>query len=182
MIDGAVMLALARAAVHERLGGPPAVVPTGDWLRDPAATFVTIRHGDGSLHGCIGTLEARRPLAEELRHCAIQAAFHDPRSRPLRSDELVDARFSISVLGPRSAIEFDDEADARRKLEPHVDGVVLTWRGHRGVFLPQVWDQLPDPAAFLDQLKRKAGLATSFWADDVTLERFAVDKFAEGDA
>ena len=60
-----------------------------------------------------------------------------------------------------------------------MDGVILTARGHRGTFLPQVWDELPDPADFLAHLKRKAGLAASYWGPDVRLERYTVRKWGE---
>lgn len=180
-LDGPVLLAIARGAVAEQLGGPDLQVPALPWLDELAATFVTINFGE-QLHGCIGSIEPQRPLAEDLRHNAIMAAFRDPRSRALRRDELDQVTFSVSVLGPRSPVSFTSEAEARAQLRPGVDGLILFWRGHRGVFLPQVWDALPEPRLFLDNLKRKAGLAADFWADDLRLERFEVDKFAEAHA
>jgi len=176
-LDGDAVLAAARGAVAARLrpahSQPLAALP--EW---PAATFVTIYRGP-QLHGCIGSLEPRRTLPDDLRHNAIMAAFHDPRSRALRPDELDAAHFGVSILGPRTPLSFTSEADARAQLRPGVDGLVLSWDGHRGVFLPQVWDQLPTPAQFLDQLKRKAGLPTDFWRPELTLERFEVVKFEE---
>lgn len=180
-LEGDVLLAIARGAVAEEFGATKMLIPERPWLSKLAATFVTIMTMDEGerLHGCIGTLDPTRPLLEDLRHNAVMAAFHDPRTRPLRADELERVTFSVSILGPRSPIEFDDEADARRQLRPRVDGVVLSFAGYRGLFLPQVWDTLPEPGAFLDHLKRKAGLAASFWDDRVGLERFEVAKFAE---
>jgi AmmeMemoRadiSam system protein A len=177
-LEGDLLVAIARGAVAERLGATPMLIPERPWLAKLAATFVTIDHSD-RLHGCIGTIEPRRSLLEDLRHNAVMAAFHDPRSRALRADELELVTFSISILGPRSPIEFRDEADARRQLRPHVDGVILSFSDHRGLFLPQVWDSLPERGAFLDNLKRKAGLPTTFWDRGITLERFEVTKFAE---
>jgi AmmeMemoRadiSam system protein A len=177
-LEGDLLLAIARGAVAERFGATVMLVPERPWLRKLAATFVTIDCGE-RLHGCIGSVEPRRSLLEDLRNNAVLAAFHDPRTRPLRADELELVTFSVSVLGPRTPIEFDDEADARRKLRPHVDGVIFNYAGHRGLFLPQVWETLPERGAFLDNLKRKAGLPTTFWDARVTLERFEVTKFAE---
>lgn len=131
------------------------------------------------LHGCIGSVEPRRRLVDDLRHNAVLAAFHDPRTRALRSDEFDLVRFSVSILGPRTPLRFTDEADARGQLRPRVDGVILSWHGHRGLFLPKVWESLPEPAAFLDNLKRKAGMSVDFWAPDIELERFEVLEFDE---
>jgi uncharacterized protein len=178
-LDGELLLAIARAAVAAQLGHDPAPPPDRPWLRKLAATFVTINHHDDQLHGCIGSVEPHRALLDDLRHNAVMAAFHDPRTRALRIDEFEGVRFSVSVLGPRSPLECCDEADARQKLRPHVDGLILSYAGYRGLFLPQVWDSLPEPGAFLDNLKRKAGLPSQFWNPELCLERFEVTKFAE---
>jgi AmmeMemoRadiSam system protein A len=177
-LEADVLVAIARGAVAERMGATNMQIPERPWLAKLAATFVTINHGE-QLHGCIGSVEPRRALLDDLRHNAVMAAFHDPRTRPLRADELELVTFSISILGPRTPLEFDDEADARRQLRPHVDGVILSYSGYRGLFLPQVWEMLPERGAFLDNLKRKAGLPTTFWNDGITLERFEVTKFGE---
>ena len=176
-LDAAAVLATARGAVEERL--MPERSPARPELPDtPAATFVTI-YREGRLHGCIGSLEPRRALAEDLRHNATMAAFDDPRSRAMHVHELDEAVFGVSILGPRTPLSFTSEAEARAQLRPGVDGLVLRHGHHRGVFLPQVWEQLPEPATFLDQLKRKAGLPTDFWHLQVVLERFEVIKFEE---
>ena len=176
--DPDLILAIARGAVAERFGATQMIIPKHAWLDEPAATFVTIHRGE-QLHGCIGSLEPRRSLLEDLRHNAIMAAFHDPRTRALRADELELVRFSVSILGPHTPVEFSDEADARRRLRPRIDGLILSYRDYRGVFLPQVWEALPEPGAFLDNLKRKAGLPTNFWNPALKLERFEVLKFEE---
>ena len=73
-----------------------------------------------------------------------------------------------------------EDADACARLQPGVDGLILAWRGRRATFLPQVWQQLPDPIDFLTALKRKAGLPEDFWADDLTLARYQVQAFEAG--
>jgi hypothetical protein len=73
-------------------------------------------------------------------------------------------------------------SEAQALLRPHVDGVLLEWRGARATFLPQVWDQLCDPAAFLRALRRKAGLPADFWAEDLRLSRYRVRKFVAATA
>jgi AmmeMemoRadiSam system protein A len=178
-LEPELILAIARAAVGERFGAPSMQIPTRPWLTQLAATFVTIHHvarsGHGEqLHGCIGSVEPRRRLVDDLRHNAPLAAFNDPRTRALRADELDRVRFSVSILGPHTPMSFTSQADARAGLRPRKDGVILSWHGHRGLFLPKVWESLPEPAAFLDNLKRKAGLAVDFWHPDIELERFEV--------
>lgn len=176
-LDGELLLDLAFASIGESLGqAAPATSPTPAWLQAPAACFVTLEFGE-RLHGCIGTIEPYQPLVDNLRRNAQRAALEDPRSRPLRVDELALVDLSVAVLGPLGSLSFRDEHDARKLLRPGIDGLLLTWRGRRGVFLPKVWDKLPDTRDFLDQLKRKAGLATEFWAPDVVLERFEVRSF-----
>ncbi|HYN26680.1 MAG TPA: AMMECR1 domain-containing protein, partial [Burkholderiales bacterium] len=64
---------------------------------------------------------------------------------------------------------------------PGEDGVVLEFKRHRGTFLPQVWENLPSPAAFLGELKRKAGLPLDFWDDGIRLFRYSVSKWTESE-
>ena len=74
---------------------------------------------------------------------------------------------------------FRDEADALARLRPNVDGVIFTAGGRRATFLPQVWEQLSEPAAFMARLKQKAGLPAGYWGPDVRLERYTVEKWKE---
>jgi AmmeMemoRadiSam system protein A len=200
-LEPELILAIARGAVGEYFGATRMQISARPWLDIPAATFVSIHHhvrrevgprarrhvlepsvrGDRGeqLHGCIGSVEPRRRLVDDLRHNAVLAAFHDPRTRALRSDEIDLVRFAVSILGPHTPLRFTDEADARAQLRPRVDGLILSWHGHRGLFLPKVWESLPEPAAFLDNLKRKAGLSVDFWHSDIELERFEVLEFDE---
>lgn len=176
-VDGELLLDLASAAIAARLHvAAPAPTHAPDYLREPGATFVTLEFG-AQLHGCIGSIEAHRPLGDDVRRNALLAAFEDPRSHPLRADELPRVDLTVALLGPLQPFAFVDEQDARAKLRPGVDGLLLTWHTHRGVFLPKVWDKLPTPREFLDQLKRKAGLPGDFWAPDVQLQRYEVRSF-----
>lgn len=178
---GRTLTAIARAAIARELGeaGPPLpTVVQGGWLDAPGAAFVTLTQG-GRLRGCIGSLEARRQLAEDVAANARAAAFRDPRFAPLRHDELAATQVEVSVLSAAEPMQFRDEVDALRQLRPGVDGVILESGGHRATFLPQVWGQLPVPRDFLAQLKRKAGLAGDFWSPDLRLWRYTVDKYTE---
>lgn len=176
--QGRLMLALARAAIVREFDVHAAPLPHPAWLDAPGAVFVTLTEA-GRLRGCIGSLEAHRPLGEDLEHNARAAAFSDPRFPPVTLEELAELRVEVSVLTPATALTFNDEADALAQLRPGVDGVILEHGWHRATFLPQVWEQLPDPSLFMSHLKRKAGLSADFWAKDVRLSRYGVEKFGE---
>ncbi len=178
---GPVLLGLARTAIGEALGRDMPAVPEPAWLREPGATFVTLTK-KGRLCGCIGSIEARRPLGEDVRENAVAAAFQDSRFRPLRPQEFDDIAVEVSLLSPLEPMDFDTERQALAALRPNVDGIVFTYGRYRSVYLPQVWEQLPEPAEFLFHLKEKAGLPGDFWAEGVRLWRFTVSKWHEARA
>ncbi|MGD9833200.1 MAG: AmmeMemoRadiSam system protein B [Piscinibacter sp.] len=175
---GAALLARARNAIADALGLPTGPEPGHHALDEPGATFVTLRRG-GELRGCIGTLEAQRPLAHDVRLHALGAAFRDSRFAPLAAWEFESLEIEVSLLDPSEPIAASSEAEALRALQPGVDGVVLEYRGRHATFLPQVWEQLPAPVDFLAALKRKAGLPEDFWTEALRLARYRVRKFAE---
>lgn len=180
---GRILLPVARSVLHEALDAPypPVPVPSPEaapWLYRPGASFVTLTR-EGELRGCIGSLEARRPLLVDVRANARNAAFRDPRFSPLVARELPRVRVEVSVLTPPKPLVVDSEEDALRALVPFEDGIVLEYGPHRATFLPEVWEQLPDPERFLAHLKMKAGLPWSFWAPGIRLERYRVTKWKE---
>lgn len=175
---GATLLELARSEIASKLWEGAAKSFDAAWLKEPGASFVTLTRR-GELRGCIGTLEAHRPLERDVRENAVAAAFHDPRFNPLTRGEFDAVRVEVSLLSPSEPLEAADEAAAVAALRPHVDGVVFEYGHHRSTFLPQVWEQLPDPDTFLAYLKRKAGLPMDFWAEQVRLSRYTVTKWKE---
>ena len=202
---GAILLPLARGAIAARLDptgptGPAApdaarqadpeaaahspaeTAAHAAWLDAPGASFVTLTSGrapGGALRGCIGSLEARRPLREDVEANAVAAALHDPRFAPLTARELDDTLVEVSVLSAPAALPAADEAELLARLRPGVDGVVLSACGRRATFLPQVWEQLPDPADFLARLRRKAGLPADYWGRDVVVQTYTVSAWQE---
>ena len=160
----------------------PGAAADAAWLDAPGASFVTLTSGrapGGALRGCIGSLEARRPLREDVEANAVAAALHDPRFAPLSARELDDTVVEVSVLSAPAALPVADEAELLARLRPGVDGVVLSACGRRATFLPQVWEQLPDPADFLARLRRKAGLPADYWGRDVVVETYTVTAWQE---
>ena len=138
-----------------------------DRLADPCfnqscGTFVTLKI-DGQLRGCIGNLTSNESLVSGVRRNAINAAFHDPRFQPLSASELDRVAIEISVLSNPRPLAYRDAADLLKKLRPDIDGVIIRKDLASATFLPQVWEQLPDPQDFLKHLCMKAGLAADAW-------------------
>jgi len=175
---GSALLARARNAIGSQFGEAALPEPAHPALAQPGATFVTLMQ-DGGLRGCIGSLEAWRPLDTDVRENARAAAFRDPRFNPLRHADFARTRVEISLLTPAVELHFTDEADALRQLRPTIDGVIFECHGRRGTFLPQVWEGLPEPRQFFAHLKQKAGFAADFWSPDVKLYRYEVHKWKE---
>ncbi|MBI5330229.1 MAG: AmmeMemoRadiSam system protein B [Betaproteobacteria bacterium] len=175
---GDLLLRRARAAIAQALGRQADPSPCPEWMRQPAACFVTLTL-QGRLRGCIGSLQAHRALNADLEANARAAAFNDPRFPPLTAEELGQIRVEVSLLTAPEPMRFSNEADALAQLRPGVDGVILEHGWHRATFLPQVWEQLPDPVEFMAHLKQKAGLEADFWAPEIRLSRYQVEKFRE---
>lgn len=178
--QGKILLPIARAAISRALNVPLKADETASWLAERGACFVTLtQHGE--LRGCIGTLQAHRSLLDDVKANAVSAALRDPRFAPLSAQELEITAIEISLLSPMQAMEIKSEADALAQLRPGVDGVVFEFGRSRSTFLPQVWEQLPQPIQFMTHLKRKAGLPDNFWAEGVKLSRYTVTHVCESD-
>ena len=174
------MIRLARGAISTALGLETAAAPGDDapWLSRRGATFVTLTKR-GKLCGCIGSIEAHRSVRDDVEENAVAAAFQDPRFRPLRAAEFDDVRVEVSLLSPAEPMPVTSEAEAIAALRPKEDGVIFEYGRHRSVYLPQVWEQIPEPSAFLAHLKEKAGVTGDFWAPGVRLSRFTARKWKE---
>ena len=166
------LLRTGRALAVEPRRFPPA-------LREKRASFVTLRRRDGTLRGCVGELEASRTLVESVADRACAAAFHDSRFPPLEADELDDVELHVSVIGPLTPIAAESEAALRAALRPGVDGVVIDDGVRRATFLPAVWESLPDPAAFLGELWRKARIPAHDFPRSLRAWRYEVLELGE---
>lgn len=177
---GRVLIRLARAAIARELGREQPAGEDAPWLHEPGATFVTLMQSE-RLRGCIGSLRAHRPLAQDVAANAVAAAFRDPRFAPLREEEFAVTHIEISLLSVLQPLQARDEAHALAQLEPGVDGLVFQYGHHQSTFLPQVWEQFAEPQEFLAHLKYKAGLPPDFWDPQVKLQRYTVSKWREQD-
>lgn len=160
------ILVLAREALCAAAEGK--MLPAMDFdslpstLKETGASFVTLTK-QGALRGCIGTLEARIPLAEDVREHTIAAARHDFRFPPVRPEEVKDIHIEVSILNPPQKIEYHDADELLQQLRPGIDGVIITDGIRRATFLPQVWEKIPSPSLFLCMLSEKAGLPPEAW-------------------
>lgn len=145
-------------------------------LGELRACFVTLKK-DRALRGCIGSLEARRSLIEDVAANAFTAAFGDPRFQKLDRDELNFLDIGISVLGPREALTFESQQSLIDMLRPGQDGLILQDRNIKATFLPTVWKSIPQAAEFLNQLKRKAGLSADYWSNTLEIWRYTTESF-----
>jgi uncharacterized protein len=197
------LLEIARAAVIAQVTGvnlgsdpgrrpawgqTPAVdLPTrgdpGHWGQTPDAglhtratgAFVTLKR-NGELRGCLGTLECKRPLEEEVARLAASTSHEDPRFEPVRVGELGDLHCEVSVLGPLEPI--DPRAPDAIVVGRH--GLVVEQGVRRGLLLPQVateWNWTRD--AFLSHTCRKAGLPADAWQRGARVYRFDAEVFGD---
>jgi len=175
---GRALLTIARSAIAAHLDLPRADEPDAPDLAQPAATFVTL-HAHSELRGCIGSLEAVRPLRIDVRENAIAAAFRDPRFPPLVAGEFSATSIEVSLLSRPEPLFVNGEEDLVRRLRPGVDGLILEHDGRRVTYLPQVWDAIQDPREFVVALKRKAGWSQGFWGAQMSVFRYEATKWTE---
>ena len=149
-------------------------------LREPGCCFITLT-SRGELRGCIGSLEAYQPLAEDVRFHAIAAALKDPRFPPVKAEELRGIQIEISRLTRPVPLAYVDAKDLLSKLRPHIDGVILHAESfRRATFLPQVWEKIPNPEEFLCNLCYKMGVEPDLWRrEHFDVFTYQVEEFHE---
>jgi AmmeMemoRadiSam system protein A len=174
-----LLLDIADVTIAAALVGRPVSIPRLQEL--PRAlqlrvgAFVTLTVDD-QLNGCIGNIEGIEPIGHAVARLALSAAFGDPRLPPLQPADYPRLTIELSLLSELSALSADSFGDLRRALRPHHDGLVIAAGAHQALFLPSVWDQLPDPDQFLDHLWIKAGLAPRNWPDNLRSFVFTAQK------
>jgi AmmeMemoRadiSam system protein B/AmmeMemoRadiSam system protein A len=181
--DRARLIALAVASLEfaaAHHGEAPAIglgADVSSALSAQRASFVTLER-EARLRGCIGSPAARMALARDVAANAVAAGFGDPRFAPLTQAELAVLTISISILSPAAPFECADEEDLIARLHPGRDGLILREKGAGALFLPSVWDTLPDRREFVHQLKRKMGRAADHWSPAMRAWRFTTESFA----
>ena len=169
-----VLVGLARTSIdYVFKNGSFATGPNNgpELLFKPGAVFVTLKR-NGNLRGCIGSVSAWRDLGQDIVDNAAKAAFKDPRFPPLTPEEWPEITVSVTVITPAEAMTLTDEADFLRQLRPGQDGLRIEDQGKQALFIPSVWESLPDTVNFVAQLKAKAGLPPNHWSPSFKAWRF----------
>lgn len=193
---GPTLLSLARQCVSWRVHHAEELkISPADYapeLGARRASFVTLTKA-GQLRGCVGSPTAWRSLIEDVANNAAAAAVEDRRFAPLAAGELDAIEIAISLLSAVIPLAAASEAELIAKLRPGIDGLLLReakpcpgtdrqlLREDRpqALFLPQVWEHLPQPEEFLAQLKAKAGLPRDYWSASLEFRRFTTTSIAE---
>ena len=176
----AIIIKLAHSSIKEGLEHGQTLTPDFGFLpaelQQAGACFVTLEINN-QLRGCVGSLEAHRPLAEDVARNAYNAAFRDPRFPQLTDKEYPDVTVKLSLLTAPTPMQFNSEEDLVNQLQPNIDGLILKEGFQRGTFLPSVWEQLPSPQEFLNRLKQKAGFPLDYWSNKIEIERYHTEQF-----
>jgi AmmeMemoRadiSam system protein A len=170
------LLKLARETIKARLDGTtlPSFEPESAVLKERRGAFVTI-HKKGRLRGCIGYVEAIKPLHQTVKEMALAAAFQDPRFPPLSSVEFVDIEIEISVMSPVTKTRSADE------ILVGTHGIIVKRGFQQGLLLPQVaTEQGWGRDTFLEHTCYKAGLPGDSWKKpDTEIYMFSAEVFSE---
>jgi len=181
--QGKYLLNVARNTIRDSLfgekGGADKDKNLPPIFNEKRGTFVTLTSG-GNLRGCIGHIIAQESLIEGIRENAINAAFKDPRFKPVGKIEWEQLKIEISILTDPKPLSYSNAEDLLKKIRPCIDGVILKKGYHQSTFLPQVWDQLPQKEDFLSHLCMKAGLDGNAWRKgDLEVSTYQVQAFEE---
>ena len=176
--ERATLLDIAKKAIAAKVNNKemPKFVVDSETLKEKRGAFVTLKKR-GHLRGCIGYIKAVKPLWETVQEMAVAAAFHDPRFPSLKSDEIRDLSFEVSVLSPLKRIKDINEVEVGNH------GLYIVRGYNSGLLLPQVavengWDR----ESFLRETCYKAGLPPQVWADGETeIYIFSADYFGDVD-
>ena len=168
------MLSLCRESILEEFGEGAASTSHPAIFNQSGACFVTLKR-NGNLRGCIGSIIAHQPLINDLICNAKNAAFRDPRFRPLQREEFDDLVMDISILSDPKPMRFDDEQDLLNQIVPYKDGIIIRDGRYQAVYLPSVWEELPDKELFLKSLKVKAGMSPNHFSSSFQAFRFETE-------
>lgn len=165
------ILKLCRLSIISRFDKEKCQVKFPYVFYETGASFVTLEKNN-ILRGCIGSIIAQRSLIEDLILNAQNAAFRDPRFKPVEKEELNDLQIAVSLLSEPKQMTFDSEEDLLNKIVPYHDGIIIKDGNYQAVYLPSVWEQIPDKSEFLASLKLKAGLPKDYFSQTFQAYRF----------
>ncbi len=156
------LLDVARKTIVAQAGGDkrPAFASDNPKLNCNCGAFVTLKKKNGALRGCIGYVEAQKPLLQCVADMAVACSFRDPRFSPVTTDELADLDMEISVLTPLEEIQEAED------IRVGVHGLMIKKGSASGLLLPQVAsEQGWERERFVEETCRKAGLEAGAWKE-----------------
>ena len=168
------ILNLCRLSINSRFDRREMKVRIPYVFYQPGACFVTLEKNN-ILRGCIGSIIAHRPLIEDLILNAKSAAFQDPRFKPVEIEEVLELDVAVSLLSEPQIMSFESEEDLLNQIVPFKDGIIIKDGNYQAVYLPSVWEQIPDKKGFLNSLKIKAGLPSNYFSKTFQAYRFETD-------
>lgn len=177
--DGNFLLSLARSTIERFVKNEKIEKPENypEGFDEKRGVFCTITKNK-KLRGCIGLPYPIKPLIDAVTDAA-QSVCEDPRFPPLKRDELNKIKVEISILTEPELIAVNKPDEYPDKISKD-DGLILRYGPYEGLFLPQVWEHLPDKKDFLDNLCLKAGLAPGMWLDPrIKIYKFNAQIFSE---
>ena len=174
--DGVFLVKTARRAVTEFLSNGNRMKLESE-LEEKfsfnSGVFVTLNNPDG-LRGCIGFPMPEKKLSHAIVEGAIAAATEDPRFPSVKTNELNDIVFEVTVLTPPVEIDVSDPTEYLEKIKVGRDGLIIRHSFSSGLLLPQVpveygWNV----EEFLQHTCEKAGLSRDTWKNEsVKIEKF----------
>lgn len=181
---GEIFIALAKASIALSLGlssdfDLAKARKSYPILNQNGAVFVTLRQSDDRLRGCIGSLEAHRPLYKDIIINAKLSALRDSRFTPLTLGEFENIKIEISLLSSPTKIKYDSIEDLKSKITPQKDGVILQIGDKRATYLPSVWEDLPNFDEFFASLCQKAKLPFKCLTQHPSIEIYQATKYKE---
>lgn len=178
--DRKLLLDLAKNAIESKLKGHKFEIPKNipSKLKEKRGAFVTLTI-NGQLRGCIGHILPVQELYKDVIENARAAAFDDPRFPPLKKEELPNLKIEISILDLPKKLEYESPQMLIDYLNKNKPGVILKKGPYQATFLPQVWEELPNPEDFLTHLCLKAGLPADEWTYGTEIETYKVEKIKE---
>jgi hypothetical protein len=168
--EGTFLVKLARKAIGENLKDGRIMTPpknVSPKLQERSGVFVTINSVEGQkrdLRGCIGFPYPTHTLVRAVVEAAVESATGDPRFPPMKSRELEQVVFEVSVLTPPQLVAVTSPKEYPSRIEVGVDGLIVENGLYKGLLLPQVpveWEW--DSEEFLCQCCLKAGLPPDCW-------------------
>lgn len=162
----AFTVASVQHAIHKAKVATPSPQLLSDLplLRSKRAAFVTLNQNN-KLRGCMGYTFPTTTLGQAIAESAFNASLKDARFNPVTTNEFDALTISLSILDYPQRVVTRSATDLVKQLIPHVDGVIIKYQNRQSLFLPQVWNTIPNPTEFLSQLCLKQGSPTLCWQE-----------------